>query len=184
MKKNINSLKRLMGAVLAASLCFVTTACQDIGEGTRLVVDDLKVEMNDTIDKVGDILYYKPKNEEYKPIPYAFCYQVMQDINCYNQPIPDARGRLVGWQGRGEFNIEDAKILPAKTALVRQPMKAPKRTAVEEALVPDQEVVKEAKKVEIVPLEPVFIPEAPEAKPADAKTVTIKVDEPDSDNLY
>lgn len=163
----------------AALLVFVTSGCQQIGKGGRTLTEDAAVTLENTQEALEGLLYYKPEAEEYKPIPYTFCYQTQADINCYNQPLPDARGRLVGWQGRGDFNIEDTSRLPAKTALVRQPRKAQTRSVVNQVLEPEEEV-KEAP--QLVSLEPVFIPEAPKAK--EEKTVTIKVSEPDADTLY
>lgn len=160
-------------------LCIpLLAACQDMGEGARMTTDHAKQSLIDTKEAVENLLYYKPKAEEYKPIPYTFCYQVMQDINCYNQPMAEARGRLVGWQGRGTFNIEDPQSLPAKTALVRQPRAIDARNPIKQAV----EITKKKEEPELVSLEPVFIPEAPKVK--QEKIVTIKATAPASDALY
>lgn len=172
--------KIVIALSLFASMAMLS-ACQDLGKGGREVVKDAKVGVKNTEEAIKELLYYKPEVEEYKPIPYTFCYQVMQDINCYNQPMPEARGRLIGWQGRGQFKVEDPMMLPAKTALVRQPRAASTKTAVEEVL---EDVVKKKKeKPELVSLEPVYIPEAPKVKPTD-KVVTIKVTKEKDSTLY
>ena len=173
-------MKALILSCIALVALATLPACQEIGAGGRVAVKDAKVAVEDTKEAIKELLYYKPSDEEYKPIPYTFCYEVMQDVTCYNQPLPEARGRLVGWQGRGEFNIRDPKDLPAKTALVRQPRKAPKRTAVEEVF----EEKKVEEEPELVSLEPVYIPEEPEETKAEDKTVTIKVTEEENNTLY
>ena len=159
----------------------LTTGCQEFGKGGRIAATSLEQKAKDTVKAVERVLYYKPEAEQYKPIPYTFCYQTQSDINCYNQPLPEARGRLVGWQGRGKFNIEDTSRLPAKTALVRQPRAAERKTVIED-LAERIEKGEKKKKPELVSLEPVFVPEV--AKSKTDKVVTIKVSEPDSKTLY
>ena len=174
------TLKKFIITASIAALTLPLSACQDVGKGSRTAADNVKEAVEDTKASVKRLLSYKPEDEEFTPIPYTFCYQTLTDINCYTEPLPEARGRLVGWQGRGEFNIKDTSRLPAKTALVRQPRTESRTVS------PLQRVFKE-KKLEAAPeavsLEPVFIPEAPKVQ-GDDKVVTIKIDKPDDSSLY
>lgn len=168
-----NSLKTMLAFICLAGL----VACQQIGEGGRMAEAHSKTAIKDTKVALERIFTYYPEVEEYKAIPYSFCYRIMQDITCYDRPIPEARARLVGWQGRSDSYIkDDTKRPPAPVAVEKKVVVAannPTRAAVPKVPASSVSALK--------PLEPVQVGDAPAVK---EDKVKVSISNSTSSTLY
>lgn len=165
--------------------CPMLSACQEVGKGGRLAETEAKKSIKATQDALERVFTYYPEHEEYKPIPYSFCYRVMQDITCYDRPIPEARSRLVGWQGRDGTFVSSTEKLPSAKSSVQQPSKKvdAKVAASNETADKMNNIKKVEKEEKAQPkaLEPVFVTNPPAIK---EEKIKIKVSESGSSAMY
>ncbi len=63
---------------------------------------------DDTRHKLSQYIYSEPQEITYvEPAPASFCYQVLMDIICYNEPQPDMHLNLISVQGDHGYGYED-----------------------------------------------------------------------------
>lgn len=133
----------------AMGLLAACTSVDEVRETIDKINDDSKLNTILTQERLRDIFSYNPRRP-LRPVPHSYCYQVMQDIMCYDQQIPGAEYRLVGWQGTG--GAETPVIRPLspteKVTLSRTPVAGGAR---------------------LKPLEPIFIGKVPEAKGTESR---------------
>jgi hypothetical protein len=70
---------------------------------TQLTQDakDAAYESADRAKDFGKWLITPPEKPQPNAIAASYCYNVMQDILCYRQPLPGGEFRLAGYQGTG-----------------------------------------------------------------------------------
>lgn len=112
-------------------------ACTPLQEGGQRATFNVKNTVQNAAFVMQDILTYRPKKPQPKPVPPAYCYRVLQDIVCEGEPQPSAERRLVAYQGPLPHKEVAAVSMPessihssydAKPAEVR-PMPVPLVTA-------------------------------------------------------
>jgi hypothetical protein len=193
----MNTYQKVIKLLLIIGLLPMLSACQEIGKGGRLADKEIRKSVDATKDALERVFTYYPENEEYKPIPYSFCYRVMQDITCYDRPIPEARERLVGWQGRDGTFVKNTGALPSTKAAVKQEKsfasaesKSPSEvvaststanTETDTKKVKEKSEKEKAEKEAAKPLEPVFVKNPPIVK---EEKIKVKVTESSSSALY
>ncbi len=94
----------------------------------------LKDNMHLTFDKLKKWAMTPPPNPPKKAVPASYCYQSLQDILCYRQPMPGWEARLVGYQGTDAaeppaamikpmpVRVADNTMLPANRAKTSKPL--------------------------------------------------------------
>lgn len=82
-----------------------TTVRDGVYKGTRSVEREAQLAGK----KVSDYMEIKPlpsaEPPPVKAVPPIYCYRVLQDVVCYNQPLAGAESRLVGKQGEGAVRL-------------------------------------------------------------------------------
>lgn len=182
-------MKQLKLQLFILCLLSLLSACQEIGRGGRIAEVEVKKSLDATKDALERVFTYYPEHEEYRPIPYSFCYRVMQDITCYDHPLPEARNRLVGWQGRDGTFVSSTSKLPSPKSSVQQmskrlDVKAGVATTAAAAKISDDKKKggkEKEEKAEAKALEPVFVENPPAVK---EEKVKIKVTESSSAAMY
>ncbi len=92
-------------------------ACTSVDEAMATLEKaqaDSKIDTIKTQKKLKEMFTYNPKDKTPREVPHVYCYQVMQDILCYNQQIPGAEDRLVNWQGTGTPTVALRPTTPAE----------------------------------------------------------------------
>jgi hypothetical protein len=135
-----------MSAVLLLAAC---TTADEVVDTIEAAQERTKIKTLLTQEKLKKMFTFNPK-QPVREVPHSYCYQVMQDIMCYNQQIPGAEYRLVGWQGTGD----------APTPVIR-PL-----TQTEKATLSRTPVAGGAR---LKPLEPIFVGKLPETKGTETK---------------
>ncbi len=85
----------------------------DIPEGVSRVATDVRDDVHRSANKLKDWVLSSPEPKVKQAVPASYCYQSLQDVLCYRQPMPGWEARLVGYQGT------DA---PAPPPAVMQPL--------------------------------------------------------------
>ncbi len=141
----------LLPALVAIVLLPACTSVNEVVDTVDKINKDSKLNTILTQERLKKIFTYNPK-QPIREVPHSYCYLVMQDIMCYNQQIPGAEYRLVGWQGTGS---EEMPLLRALTDAEKEDLR--RRSARSDGRKP------------LTPLEPVFVGKAPESKGTEPK---------------
>lgn len=82
--------------------------CTQLRDGAYKASRDVEREAQQAGKKISDYIQIKPMQEappSLKPVPPIYCYRVMQDVVCYNQPVAGSERRLVGKQGMDDITL-------------------------------------------------------------------------------
>lgn len=75
------------------------TAEDNAKRHTMRVANNVRDQVKKTAQKMRE-WWLEPLPQQAIPaVPPSYCYQVMQDIVCYRQPVPGKTQQLVGYQG-------------------------------------------------------------------------------------
>lgn len=151
--------------LISASLFL--SGCQDIVEGGQDLSYTVRENVVGTAHDVRNVFRYQRKPDpSIAAVPYIFCYKVMQDVICYDEPQPGREAQLVGWQGRPapEYVITDRTPVSSTPVTLSKPS-TPARNS--------------GGKLE--PLTPVFV-DAP--TPVKEQGTTVKIKENQDAALY
>lgn len=129
-------------------------ACGDAEEHTGRIVHGISENYHHTADKIDEWTTATPKKQKHE-VPASYCYQALQDILCYRQPMPGWEDRLVGYQGTRAAAPPVAKTKPLATRAEDNSMLPANRAKTAKPLVPG---VKAAPKA--APVDPTAVPEA------------------------
>jgi hypothetical protein len=132
------------------------TACvqtaHNLNETGHYFVDDF----GKSIDRVREYVSVPDKPlPKAPPVKPSYCYRVMQDIICYDNPKPGAESRLVAYQGPGA-NPPVPSVTPPASAVVVEKVEVKKvevRKTMEETSAKDDHG--------LPPLKPVFVSPPP-----------------------
>ena len=115
--------------------CLLLGACTSTVESAKTLAEDLKTNVYETSYKIKDWAMTPPaSNKDPKEVANAYCYQVLQDILCYRQPMPGWENKLVGYQGThattpppAQMQLmakskEDPAIMPANKVASAKPV--------------------------------------------------------------
>ena len=143
--------------LVISSLALLVSACGDARQNADRVGDGLKENYDKTSERIKAWMTPTPKKPK-QEVAASYCYQSLQDILCYRQPMPGWENRLIGYQGTNA-----PAPLPAMTQVL------PTRTPSNEML-PEKRAETAKPLAELAKAQPADTAKAPEAE---VKAITI-----------
>lgn len=98
---------------------------ENIGKSAERMAGAMRDTVKRTNRKVRDWwLTPLPEEQENRAVEASYCYNVLQDILCYRQPISGWEHRLAGYQGTGAEPPAPAMMKPLPMLHAADPVKA------------------------------------------------------------